>query len=69
MSIVRQMRGGRENDPNFGSRMSGTGNYAGLMQKRFAIACRKYGINEREGLDLDCTRFRPPSPGGQLKLL
>jgi DNA repair photolyase len=69
MSIVRQMRGGRENDPSFGSRMSGTGNYAELMQMRFAIACRKHGINQREPLDLDCSRFRPPSPQGQLELI
>ena len=69
MSVVRQMRGGRENDPNFGTRMSGTGNYAELMQKRFDIACRKFGINKRESLDLDCSRFRPPSSGGQLSLL
>jgi DNA repair photolyase len=69
MSIVRQMRGGRENDPNFGTRMSGTGNYAELMQKRFDIACRRFGINQRTSLDLDCSRFRPPSPGGQLSLL
>jgi DNA repair photolyase len=68
MSIVRQIRGGRENDPNFGTRMSGTGNYAELMEKRFAIACKRYGINVREGADLDCSRFRPPSPEGQLKL-
>ena len=69
MSIVRQMRGGKENDPNFGSRMTGTGNYAELMSKRFDIACRRVGINRREELDLDCSRFRPPSLGGQLKLL
>jgi DNA repair photolyase len=74
MSIVRQMRGGRENDPNFGSRMSGTGNYAELMEKRFEIACRRYGLNARDGAgreppELDCSRFRPPSPQGQLKLL
>jgi DNA repair photolyase len=68
MSIVRQMRGGRENDPNFGSRMTGTGNYAELMEKRFDIACRRYGLNVRERPDLDCSRFRPPSPAGQLKL-
>jgi DNA repair photolyase len=76
MSIVRQMRGGRENDPNFGSRMSGTGNYAELMHKRFDIACRRYGLNGhrrghgagREPPELDCSRFRPPSPEGQLKL-
>ena len=69
MSIVRQMRGGRENDPSFGSRMSGTGNYAELMEKRFDIACRRLGLNKRETPDLDCGRFRPPSPQGQLKLL
>ena len=69
MSIVRQMRGGKENDPNFGTRMSGTGNYAELMEKRFDIACRKHGINRREAPDLDCSRFRPPSQGGQLSLL
>ena len=69
MSIVRQMRGGRENDPNFGTRMSGTGNYAELIEKRFDIACRRFGLNRKESPDLDCSRFRPPSPQGQLKLL
>ena len=72
MSIVRQMRGGKENDPNFGSRMSGTGNYAELMEKRFDIACRRFNMNGhgagREPPELDCSRFRPPSPEGQLKL-
>ena len=72
MSIVRQMRGGRENDPDFGSRMSGTGNYAELIEQRFQIACRRLGLNGhgagRETPELDCGRFRPPSPEGQLKL-
>jgi len=73
MSIVRQMRGGRDNDPRFGTRMSGTGNYAELIEKRFEIACRRFGVNRREAPELDCTRFRPPvSPsaaGAQLELL
>src|SRR5687767_8808588 len=72
ISIVRQMRGGRDNDPSFGSRMTGTGNYAELMEKRFDIACRRFGLNGhgagREPPELDCSRFRPPSPEGQLKL-
>jgi DNA repair photolyase len=72
ISIVRQMRGGRDNDPSFGSRMTGTGNYAELMEKRFDIACRKYGLNghgaPRRRAELDCTRFRPPLRGGQLAL-
>jgi DNA repair photolyase len=70
MSIVRQVRGGRENDPNFGTRMTGTGNYAALIASRFEIACRRFGLNkERRGeKPLDCTRFRPPSVGGQRRL-
>jgi len=70
MSIVRQLRGGRENDPNFGTRMTGTGTYANLIADRFEIACRRFGLNrKRRGEEpLDCTRFRPPSRGGQLSL-
>jgi len=70
ISIVRQIRGGKENDPRFGTRMTGTGNYAELIEKRFRIACRRFGLNrERRGeKPLDCTRFHPPSAGGQMKL-
>jgi len=76
ISIVRQMRGGRENDPRFGARMSGTGMFAGLIAKRFELACRRLGLNEEGGghgagrrpAELDCSRFRPPSPGGQMPL-
>ncbi len=72
ISIVRQIRGGRDNDPNFGTRMSGTGNYADLIEKRFDIACRRFGLNGhgagRNPPELDCSRFRPPSRGGQIAL-
>jgi len=72
MSIVRQMRGGRENDPRFHERMRGTGNYAELIDRRFAVACRRFGLNGHGGgrrtPELDCTRFVPPSPAGQLRL-
>ena len=77
ISIVRQSRGGRENDPNFGTRMTGSGNFVELIGKRFELACRRLGLNSednhmasRDGLD--CSRFRPPSskekPSGQLPL-
>jgi DNA repair photolyase len=72
ISIVRQMRGGRDNDPRFGERMRGTGNFAELISKRFAIACKRLGLNGHGGgrrpPELDCTRFVPPSPAGQMKL-
>jgi DNA repair photolyase len=72
ISIVRQMRGGKDNDPRFGERMRGTGNFAALIAKRFAIACRRFGLNGHGGgrrvPELDCSRFVPPSPAGQMKL-
>jgi DNA repair photolyase len=70
ISIVRQMRGGRDNDPRFHERMRGTGNYAELIAKRFEIACARIGLNrERRGEQpLDCARFRPPARGGQMAL-
>jgi len=64
MSIVQQIRGGRDNDPNFGSRMRGAGQFSELIAKRFAIACKRLGLNgDRESLDT--TRFRPPRPREQ----
>ncbi|MCX7556720.1 PA0069 family radical SAM protein [Xanthomonadaceae bacterium JHOS43] len=70
MNVIRDMRGGRDNDPDFGSRMRGQGAYADLLRQRFAVACRKFGLNRgREALDLDTTRFMPPrpsSPQGEL---
>ncbi|OGA60545.1 MAG: DNA repair photolyase [Betaproteobacteria bacterium RIFCSPLOWO2_12_FULL_65_14] len=71
ISILRQVRGGRDNDPRFGTRMTGTGNYAELIERRFELACRKYGLNGHGGArpraELDCSRFRPPR-GGQMTL-
>jgi DNA repair photolyase len=63
MSLIRQMRGGRDYHSTFGSRMRGEGTLATLLQKRFDIACRRLGLNRgREQTGLDTTLFRPPSP-------
>ncbi len=66
MATIQSIRGGRDNDPGFGSRMKGQGPWADLLQTRFAIACRKHGLNtERIGLRSDL--FRPPrGPQGDL---
>jgi len=68
MSRVREMRGGKENDPRFGSRMRGEGLLADLLRKRFAIACERLGLNRERRRPLDCTLFRPPRSGPQLDL-
>jgi len=62
MSLIRQMRGGRDYDAAFGARMRGNGEFAALLEKRFSIACHRLGLNRgREHTGLDTTRFRPPA--------
>jgi DNA repair photolyase len=68
MSQIRQMRGGRENDPRFGARMSGEGIFAALQERRFRLACDRYGLNRHGRNQLDTTRFMPPAGTGQLDL-
>ena len=67
MSIVRSIRNGRDNDPDFFSRMKPSGVWADLLRARFIIACRKAGIG-RPGFKLNCSQFRPPEMGGQMRL-
>jgi len=67
MAIIRSARDGRDNDPRFFSRFRPEGAWADLIRDRFRIARMRLGIvNER--IELDCTRFRPPSADGQLQL-
>lgn len=67
MSLVRQLRGGRVNDPRFGQRMRGTGPFADLYRQRFARACRQLGIAPRH-LTLDTGHFAPPCDARQGRL-
>ena len=59
MARVREMRGGRDYDARFGSRMTGQGVWAQLLRQRFDKACARLGLN-REKIALDLSRFRPP---------
>ncbi|HEY2275529.1 MAG TPA: PA0069 family radical SAM protein [Steroidobacteraceae bacterium] len=69
MSLIHEMRGGRDNDPRFGSRMRGTGPYAQLLRSRFKLACQRLKLNSTTRGELDTTLFRPPGPAGaQLRL-
>lgn len=67
MNIIRDIRGGRDNDPNFGSRMRGQGVWAELFRIRFHRAAQKYGLNKSR-ISLDCGQFLPPE-GDQPRLL
>ncbi len=69
MAHVRGVRAGRDNDPNFGTRMTGTGPYAWMTGRRFQLACERLGINEaRVRLATDLFQ-RPVQAGEQLSLI
>jgi DNA repair photolyase len=68
MSLVRQSRGGRDYDPQWGSRMRGTGPVADLIGARFHAAVKRLGLNQVERRR-DVSQFRvPPNVGDQLNL-
>jgi DNA repair photolyase len=68
MSLVRQMRGGKDYDAQWGQRMKGAGPVADLIRNRFSLARKRFGLDAPRTA-LDCTQFRvPPRPGDQLKL-
>ncbi|WNW12649.1 PA0069 family radical SAM protein [Pseudomonas sp. DTU_2021_1001937_2_SI_NGA_ILE_001] len=67
MSLIRQSRGGANNDSRFGVRMRGEGQFAELLAQRFALARKRLGLGQRESFVLDCDSFCPP--GGQMSLL
>jgi DNA repair photolyase len=63
MSRVQEMRGGKDNDANFGSRMVGEGIFAELLKQRFARACVRFGLNHsgrRRIASLDTSQFCVP---------
>jgi DNA repair photolyase len=63
MSRVRALRAGRDNDPAFGSRLTGEGVFAEIFARRFELAKRRLGLDADDPrFDLDTTRFRPPRP-------
>jgi DNA repair photolyase len=67
MSRVQAMRDGRDNDPDFGSRLRGTGELAGLLRARFGNACRRLGFNANRRV-LDTGGFRRPGAERQMPL-
>ncbi len=67
MAMIRSLRGGRDNDPDFFSRMRGQGPWADLIRTRFDIAAKKFGLRAAK-FPLRTDLFRPPQ-GTQMRLL
>ena len=68
LNLIRQTRGGRLYRSEFGVRMKGQGDYAAMLQRRFDLALRRFGMTQR-GKQLNTHYFaRPDKPGQQLGL-
>ena len=65
MALIADMRDGRDNDPDFFSRMRGRGPYAALMRTRFEKACAKLGLAIAR-FDLRTDLFKVPTAQGDL---
>ena len=68
LSLMRQMRGGKDYDAQWAKRMSGTGPYAKLISRRFRLAAERFGL-KKVSHPLDTSQFKPPPAlGDQLGL-
>ncbi len=67
MARIRDMRGGRDYDADFTTRMKGEGLWAELIRQRFDKACARLGL-DHERVELDTTRFRPSLLADQQQL-
>jgi DNA repair photolyase len=66
MNRVREMRGGKDYDSDFGTRMHGEGVWADLIRQRFEKAAARFGMGTHgRSFKLDTSRFRAPiaAPG------
>src|SRR5271156_6237232 len=67
--LIRDPRGGKDNDSTFGKRMTGSGPIAWMIGRRFEVACERLGFNQTS-LRTTTEHFRPPRPANaQLRLL
>jgi len=64
MHRIQDMRGGKDYDSDFATRMKGTGAWADLIGQRFRKAAQRIGFNQKK-VDYPVVEFRPPAPQGQ----
>ncbi|WP_298924832.1 PA0069 family radical SAM protein [uncultured Ramlibacter sp.] len=67
MARIHDMRGGKDYDADFATRMKGSGPWADLIAQRFRKTAQRLGFN-RVRVELDGGAFRRPGPPGQASL-
>ena len=69
ISLIQDCRNGRDYDPAWRQRQIGTGPFADMISRRFALATRKLGLSRRPW-EFDTGQFiRPTADSDQLALL
>jgi len=65
LGLIRQCRGGKLNDARFGTRFTGMGPIAELLQQHFELVAGRLDLLRQDaGWELDSKRFRAPGPAG-----
>jgi DNA repair photolyase len=64
MHRIQEMRGGKDYDSDFATRMKGSGTWATLLKQRFDKTAKRLGFNAKR-LDFRTDLFRPPGAAGQ----
>ena len=67
-ALIRQMRGGKDYDAQWGKRMTGSGPYAWMIGRRFERACERLGLNVRKA-KLTTDHFQPPNRRAEVNQL
>jgi DNA repair photolyase len=62
--LIRDMRGGKDYDSTFGSRMTGKGPIAWMIGRRFEVACERLGFNATS-VRTTTEHFRPPQAASE----
>ena len=69
MTLVRDCRGGRAYDSQWGKRMKGSGPFADMVARRFAMTCQRSRL-DKQSWEMDTTLLRKPTADAdQLALL
>ena len=64
VKLIRDMRGGKDYNSTFGTRMTGKGPIAWMIGRRFEIACERLGFNVTS-VKTTTEHFRPPLPSAE----
>jgi DNA repair photolyase len=62
--LIRDMRGGKDYDSTFGTRMTGKGPIAWMIGRRFEVACERLGLNATS-VKTTTEHFHPPLPASE----